>query len=43
MAKVVLILAVLAYVFPTMALIYVLCGIYDVLRNTERTRELFEK
>ncbi len=41
--KIVLILAVLAYVFPTMALVYVFCGIYDVLRNTERTPELFEK
>ena len=41
--KVVLILAVLAYGLPKIALIYVLCGIYDVLRNTDRTRELFEK
>ncbi len=41
--KVALIFAVLAAVAPKIALIYVICGIYDVLRNTERTPELFEK
>lgn len=41
--KVVVILALLAYFFPKVALIYILCGIYDVLRNDERTPELFEK
>ncbi len=43
MTKVVLIFAVLVGVFPKIALIYIACGLYDVLRNTERTPELFEK
>lgn len=42
-AKVVVIFAALAYVFPKIALIYIACGLYDVLRNTERTPELYEK
>lgn len=43
MAKVALILVVLAYALPKIALIYIACGLYDVLRNTERSPELFEK
>ncbi|MBV9289634.1 MAG: aspartyl/asparaginyl beta-hydroxylase domain-containing protein [Hyphomicrobiales bacterium] len=40
--KIVLIF-ILAYLFPKIVLFYVVCGIYDVSRNSGRTPELFEK
>jgi len=42
-AKVVFILVPLAYFFPKIVLAYLLCGLYDVSRNDERTLELFER
>jgi beta-hydroxylase len=42
-AKVVFILVPLAYFFPKIVLAYLLCGLYDVSRNDERSVELFEK
>lgn len=42
-AKLALIVAPLAYFFPKFVLAYVLCGLYDVSRNDERTFGLFER
>jgi aspartyl/asparaginyl beta-hydroxylase (cupin superfamily) len=42
-AKIVFILVPLAYFFPKIVLAYLLCGLYDVSRNDERTLELFER
>ena len=42
-AKVVFILLPLAYFFPKIVLIYLVCGLYDVSRNSERTLDLFER
>jgi len=42
-AKVDFVLLPLAYFFPKIVLTYLLCGLYDVSRNDERTLELFER
>src|SRR5271166_789555 len=39
----VLLLIVVAYLFPKLVLFYVACGLYDVLRNAERTLETFDR
>lgn len=41
-AKLFIFLAV-AYVFPKIILVYVVCGLYDVSRNDERTLDVFKR
>ena len=41
--KLLLIAVPLAYVLPKLVLVYLVCALYDVSRNSERTPELFEK
>jgi aspartyl/asparaginyl beta-hydroxylase (cupin superfamily) len=39
----VFIVVLLAYLFPKVVLIYLICGLYDVLRNDERNLALFQR
>ena len=41
--KILFILLPLAYFFPKLVAFYLVCGLYDVMRNDERTGEVFER